>query len=65
MASVFYRLSRLTLVACIAVLATFGAAVNSATGKGKDSAAGRLRGPLVKAAFLFNFARFTDWPAHP
>ena len=64
MANVLYRLSRLTLVACIAVLVTFGTAADSATGEGKDSAADRLRGPLVKAAFLFNFARFTDWPAH-
>ena len=64
MANVLYRLSRLTLVACIAVLVTFGAAVDSATGKGKDSAAARLRESLIKVAFLYNFARFTDWPAH-
>ncbi len=64
MANVLYRLSRLTLVVCIAVLATFGTAADSTTGKETDSAAARLRESLIKVAFLYNFARFTDWPAH-
>lgn len=38
-------------------------AVILATGAGSGAAASSSREYQVKAAFLYNFARFTEWPA--
>lgn len=44
-------------------MVTSGTAVSSATDATSNVTDDSLRGSLVKVAFLFNFARFTDWPA--
>ncbi len=63
MRHIFNRLSRIGFVACVAALVTCGPAAYSAIGKEFNRVDESLRESLVKVAFLYNFARFTDWPA--
>ncbi len=63
MRHIFNRLSRFGFVACIAALVICGPAAYSAIGKESSRVEEGLRESLVKVAFLYNFARFTDWPA--
>ncbi len=63
MSHIFNRLSRFGFVACIAALVICGPAAYSAVGKESSRVEAGLRESLVKVAFLYNFARFTDWPA--
>ena len=60
---IFNRFSRFGFVACIAALVICGPAAYSAIGKESSRVEAGLRESLVKLAFLYNFARFTDWPA--
>lgn len=63
MRRIFNRFSRFGFVACIAALVICGSAAYSAIGKESGRVEAGLRESLVKVAFLYNFARFTDWPA--
>ncbi len=56
------RIARMVAVAGICAMVLFGLGIGASAGAEKVRSA-RYSEYLVKAAFLYNFAKFTEWPS--